>query len=62
MQESSKETESSLMRNVSGGQKENMKEMVHTNARLTNDDEIRNTFTARIFCPVPRNVPLISHQ
>jgi len=28
------------MRNVSGGQKENMKAMVHTNARLTNDDEL----------------------
>jgi hypothetical protein len=50
------------MRNVSGGQKENMKEMVHTDARLTNNDEITNTFLARIFCTVPRNVPLISYQ
>ena len=62
LQESSKEKGSSLMRNVSGGQKENIKEMVHTNARLTNDDEITKTFIVCLFCPVPRNVPLISYQ
>jgi hypothetical protein len=39
------------MRNVSG-QKENMKEMVHTDARLTNDDEITYTSSA---APFPRS-------
>jgi hypothetical protein len=40
VQESSKERVSSLMRNVSGEQKENMKEIMHTDAWLTNDEEI----------------------
>jgi hypothetical protein len=50
------------MPNVSGGQKENMKEMVHTDARLTSDDEITKTSSACLYRTVPRNVPLISYQ
>jgi hypothetical protein len=62
VQESSKERESSLMGNVSGEQKESMKEMMHTDARLTNDDEITYTSSALLSRPVPRNVPLVSYQ
>jgi hypothetical protein len=62
VQESSKERESSLMGNVSGEQKESMKEMMHTDARLTNDDEIAYTSSALLSRPVPRNVPLVSYQ
>ena len=61
MQENSKR-ESSLMHNVSGEQKENMRETMHTDASLTNDDEITYAFIALVFRPLPRNVPLVSYQ
>jgi len=44
------------------GQKRNMKEMVHTDARLTNDYEITKASSARLYREVPRNVPLISYN
>ena len=36
--------------------------MVHTDACLTNYDEIIYTTNTLLLCPVPGNVPLISYQ
>jgi hypothetical protein len=39
-----------------------LKEMVHTDARLANDDEIIKTSSMCLYRAVPHNVPLISYQ